>query len=332
MGPRHFCDSIEGGINGAYAESRALGLLPVDAQLDRCRGYRHRAAHHIEIIELEPVRDPQDLFGHTLPDALYGDFRTTGLLHIIVISGWNISLLLQAVMVLSGHWLHRWLALGASLALVVGYTLFVGPSPPVVRAAMMGALFVVGQLIGRRTHAPTSLAAASLFMTLWNPLTLWSVSFQLSFAATLGLVAIRPLLERDVHAGALARPVRDDGQAWPRKIGELLLATIAAQIATLPLLWSHFGQVSIVSPLANLLVLPVQPAVMVLGSAATLVGALSAPLGRVAGWVVWPFTRHCIVVVQQLARLPWSAIPVPTGIQVSPSQRTTLWAITPSPT
>ena len=251
---------------------------------------------------------------HTLPDNLYEDFRATGLLHIIVISGWNISLVLQAVMVSSGRWLHRWLSLWACLALVLLYTLFVGPSPPVVRAALMGVLFVVGQLIGRRTHAPTSLAAASLFMTAWNPLLLWSVSYQLSFAATLGLIVIEPLISRDVHTATASRSDRGPRGEGIRGIRDLLVATVAAQIATLPLLWSHFGQVSIISPLANLLVLPAQPAIMALGAAATAVGALSPSLGRAAGWAVWPFTRYSIVIVQRLARLPWAAIRVPEGL------------------
>ena len=264
--------------------------------------------------------------GHTLPDYLAEAFRATGLTHIIVISGFNISLLLQAVMLGARRLLHRWIALWISLFAVVLYGLFVGPSSPVVRAALMGCLFVIGQLLGRRHHPPTSLAAATLVMTAWNPLVVQSVSFQLSFASTLGLIMVEPILARGLRAWLRDRAGDDQASRWTRVLRDILLATLVAQVATLPIVWCHFAQVSLVSLLANVLVLPVQQAIMVLGAIATGLGALWRPAGRMAAWAVWPFLRYTIIVVESLGKLRWAAIQVP---RLSPGLAWALYAFFP---
>lgn len=249
--------------------------------------------------------------GHTLPDRLSQAFRTTGLTHIIVISGFNISLVSGAVMLSARRLLHRWVALLVSLMVIALYTLFVGPSPPVVRAALMGCLFALGWLAGRRSHALTSLAATSLMMTAFNPLLVWSVSFQLSFAATLALIVLEPVLARNVRSWITSRVGGDRAARWTRLLRDILLTTVAAQIATLPIIYAHFEEVSIISLLANILVLPVQPAIMLFGSIATFLGGLWRPIGSVAAWLVWPFLRYSIIVVQRLAQLPWASVTVP---------------------
>lgn len=249
---------------------------------------------------------------HTLPDDLDAAFRITGLKHIIVISGFHISLLIQAAVLSLRNLLHRWWALGASLVVVILYTVFVGPTPSIVRAALMGCFFVMGQLLGRPSRPLTSLAAASLCMTLWDPLVLWSVSFQLSLAATLGLLIIEPLLAKGVYGWLIPRMDDDRARRWLELLRNVLLATVAAQTLILPIVWYHFGTVSLVSLLANPLVLFIQPAIMAFGALATLLGVLWLPLGRVAAWTVWPFLHYTTAVVQLLARVPGAAIEAPT--------------------
>jgi competence protein ComEC len=253
--------------------------------------------------------------GNTLPDYLAEAFRVTGLTHIIVISGFNISLVSQAAMLSSQRAFNRWLALWASLATIVLYMLFVGPSAPVVRATAMGGLFIGAQLVGRRSHALTSLAVASLVMTAANPLTLWSVSFQLSFAATVGLIVVEPVLARGVQTWVAGWAASDRALGWMAVLRDVLIVTVAAQIMTLPLIWYHFGQVSLISLLANALVLPVQPTIMALGAFATAVGTLWLSAGRVAAWLVWPFLRYCLLIIQWLGGADsapsWAAFQIP---------------------
>ncbi len=247
---------------------------------------------------------------HTLPDDLYEAFRAAGLTHIIVVSGFNISIVAQAAILVGQRAFHRWLALLASLGAVALYALCVGLSAPVTRASIMGGLFILAQLLGRRSHALTSLALASLVMTIYNPLSIWSVSFQLSFAATLALIVLEPLLARALFDGLKQKSGSDRVPGWAHMLRDILLTTLAAQIATLPLIWYHFGELSVISLLTNALVLPVQPVTMLLGALATGLGVVWLPIGRLAGWLVWPWLRYSIVVVEQLTRFPWASLSV----------------------
>lgn len=194
-----------------------------------------------------------------------------------------------------------------TLAGIALYTLLVGASPSVVRAAIMGGLYVLAAHLGRPRHALTLLGAAALAMTLWNPLLLWDVGFQLSFAATLGLI---------LHAGPLQARLSN---AVPGRVaalfGEAILVTLVAQLWVAPILVHNFRQFSIVSLLANALIAPAQPAVMILGGSAALAGILWEPLGAALAWVAWPFLAWTIEVVNGLARLPGASLEVePLGL------------------
>jgi competence protein ComEC len=250
---------------------------------------------------------------YTLPDDLAEDFRATGLTHIIVISGFNISLITQAVVLSTRRLFHRYTGLWISLGVIALFTLFVGPTPPVLRAALMGGVFLLGQLLGRRSRVLASLALASLVMTTINPLLLWSVSYQLSFASTLALVLLEPILARRAHEWMMGWAGADRAARWVHPLRDILIATTAAQIMTLPVAWYHFRQMSLIALLANVLVLPVQPAILFLGAAVAGLGALWLPLGRLAAPLIWPFLRYSIVVVQSLARLPWAAVEMPVA-------------------
>ena len=97
---------------------------------------------------------------------------------------------------------------------------------------------------------------------------------------------------------------------WLQGLSDVVLTTVAAQLATLPLLAYRLGQVSVIAPLANLLVLPVQPTIMVAGATTIVAGALWLPAGRLAAWAAWPLLRYNAFVVERLAQLPWAAIDV----------------------
>jgi len=176
----------------------------------------------------------------------------------------------------------------------------------------MGALVIGAALLGRRAHPLTALAAATLAMTAANPLLLWSVSFQLSFAATLGLLAALPAIYRRLAGHRSAPPDGADATApaWAAVVSALG-ATVVAQLATLPVLWYHFGEVSLVSLPANALVLPLQGVVMPLGACAVALGAVWLPAGRVLAWPLWLVLRYTTFVVEALARVPGASLPVP---------------------
>jgi competence protein ComEC len=202
---------------------------------------------------------------------------------------------------LFNRFLQRYVALLVALAVIALYVVLVGAEPPVVRAAMMGGLSTLALIAGRQSDGLTSLPVAASLMTAWQPMALWDVSFQISFAAMLGLI---PYLERLAHWAeeALRRVVSMEAtERIFRPFRETLLATVAAQITVLPLIAYHFGQSSPLALLANLLVLPVQPVIMYLGSTAALLGLAFLPLGTVVGWAAWLFLTYTIRATEVLS-------------------------------
>ncbi|MCX6071609.1 MAG: ComEC/Rec2 family competence protein, partial [Chloroflexi bacterium] len=245
-----------------------------------------------------------------IPAALRQAYNTTGTAHNIAISGFNIAIIAGLFSRLFTRWLGARRGALASLLGIAIYTVLVGASASVVRAALMAGLAIVGQRLGRQGDALAGLGAAAIVMTAANPYTLWDVGFQLSFGATLGLVLYAdPLKIAFVRAvGRWTTAERAARLAGP--IGEYALFTLAAQVTTLPLTAAYFHRLSLVSWIANPLVLPAQPAVMVLGRVAALAGSIWLPLGRPLAWIAWPFVAYTNRVVEWFAGWPSASLPL----------------------
>ncbi|MBK7179698.1 MAG: DNA internalization-related competence protein ComEC/Rec2 [Chloroflexi bacterium] len=249
-----------------------------------------------------------------IPPDLADDFRATGMTHVIAISGFNIALLVGLFVGLGERFLSR---RAAALAAVVGvavYTILVGADASVVRAAIMGSLFLLtSRWLGRPNFALASLFLAALAMTLLNPHLLWDVGFQLSFAATLGLMLYAdPFVQwtrRRLYKW-LDKPILDASMGV---LSEAVLITIAAQILTLPLMMAYFQQLSLISLVANALILPAQPGVMIWGGLTTLAGMAAPVVGQIFAWVAWLFLSYTIVLVRALATVPGAVVPVTVG-------------------
>jgi competence protein ComEC len=245
-----------------------------------------------------------------IPADLRADFNRTSTSHIIAISGFNISIIAGMLIALATRLVGRNRAAPIAIAGVWAYTLLVGASASVVRAAIMGSLYVFATVLGRQAFALASLAVAAFVMTLVSPTMLWDAGFQLSFAATLGLVLFTPPLEAGFEQG-LARFIENErAKSIVAMLNDALIVSLAAQITTLPIIVASFRQLSLVAPLANLLVLPAQPGVMLWGGLATIVGLVALPIAQPIAWVAWLFLTYTTRVVEFLASLPYAAIPV----------------------
>ena len=243
-----------------------------------------------------------------IPRSLMEDFNATSTTHIIAISGFNIAIVGGAIGSLTKRFLGIYRSAMVSMLAIALYTVLVGADAAVVRAAIMGSISLLAIIAGRRTFALASLAAAALLMTLWNPLILWDVGFQLSFAATLGLVLLVGPMEEGLQR-ALSRVAPEERAArLVRLMSEPLLVTLAAQLAVWPITLYYFRRLSLISPLTNFLIIPAQPLVMILGGIATLLGALHPLLGQPVAWVAWLFPAYTIAVVQFTARFPWTSV------------------------
>ncbi len=232
-------------------------------------------------------------------------FAQTGASQIIAISGFNMTILAALVIGSLKRLRVRPLpATAIALALIAAYTLLVGANPSVVRAALMSGLLVIGQAIRRQTYLPASLAFAALIMALLNPTVLWDVGFQLSFFATLGLALFAEPFA-DTFDRALTQRVALPLQKFiDVLIAEPLAVSVAALIFALPLTMLYFGQVSPFVLLINLLVMPFQPALLILGGAATLIAIVAPVIAQVLFWLDLIPLAWTIGVVRWFAQIP----------------------------
>ena len=187
---------------------------------------------------------------NSLDSRFYEALKTTGTLHVVVASGTNISLLGGLILYLLSPIAGRRIALLSSLLLIWVYVAVIGFDAPIVRAGIMGSLVYSAGILGREQNALRMLGIVGVIMLLINPLWLFDLGFQLSFAATAGILLFSSKLGR---IGGLGK-VRGIN-ILPKVFKESLITTLAAQVFITPILFFSFGTISWISPLVNMLVL-----------------------------------------------------------------------------
>ncbi|MEN8173314.1 MAG: ComEC/Rec2 family competence protein [Chloroflexota bacterium] len=245
-----------------------------------------------------------------IPTPVTVDFKNTGTSHIIAISGFNITIIAGLFASTFGRiWGPRKGAVAAVLGIGL-YTLLVGADAAVVRAAIMGGLALFARQVGRRPLGLSMLLFTAAAMTLFNPDTLWDLGFQLSFAATLGLILYAEPLANRFTRLVEGYTSKETANKISGPVSEYFLFTIAAQITTLPLMAYHFGRISWIALIANPVILPVQPPIMTLGGAAVILGIIWQPLGALAAHLVWPFVLFTIRAVEFFGTFAGGSLPI----------------------
>lgn len=241
------------------------------------------------------------LFGvkATMPKVFYNALVTTGTLHIIALSGMNISIL-TALTAKTTLFLGRKASSILTICLIVLFVLFVGYSPSVVRAAMMGSLSLLAVYFGRQSWGLLSLFLVCGIMLIFDISLMKNLSFQLSFMATFGIILANRKVKRQMKNGLTDKLV-----FW---LKENLKVTLSAQIFTLPIILYNFHRLSLIAPVANLLLEWVISPITVLGLIVALAGWFWYPLGLIIGWVVWVPLTYFIIVIEILAKIPWASI------------------------
>lgn len=212
----------------------------------------------------------------TLPKSIQDLMALIGLSHLVAVSGYNLTIITLAVQRLLGkRW--QWAGLMATLWLIVGFVVLTGAPASIVRAGIMSSLFLLSAYYGRKLEVLTCLALGVVITLGWNPDYISDLGWQLSFLALGGIVLLTPVVQTLI----------------PKRfgvIGEIAAVSIAAQLATLPLLAMTFGTVSLVAPLANVLILPLVPLLMLVGFCVGLLGMLAPgaafTLSQPIAWLV----------------------------------------------
>jgi competence protein ComEC len=238
----------------------------------------------------------------SLSDDWQDKFRAAGVAHIVVLSGYNVAIVANGIARVAGLFFSRTASSWFGGIGILLFILMTGAEPPIVRAGVMAAIVILARLTRRRFAPLRALALAAVVMLIFNPLLITSLSFQLSFAATVGLVALGPLLVRQLAF------VSSPG------LQTLAAETIAAQLAVLPLLLLHGLSLSLVSLPTNLLVLPVIPVSMVCGVFIWLVGIVSASLAFPLTALAYFFLEYVFRVVDFFSSLPFASIVVDRAI------------------
>ncbi len=210
-----------------------------------------------------------------MPQDFYQQLVTTGTLHIVAASGFNVMIVASVLMVVAGQIWRRGVAIVVGVVGIVVYVLLAGASASVVRAGIMGSLTLIAYYLGRPAEAKRLLWISAGAMLLIHPLMLVDIGFQLSVAATAGILYFVPLIERVAISHTRYVILKD-----------YLYPTLAATLATAPVILYHFGRVSWISPLVNMLILPVIPLIMGLSALVLVGGPFVAWLAYVPLWWV----------------------------------------------
>ena len=236
-----------------------------------------------------------------MSDDTLAAFRTTGIIHIVVLSGFNVMLVVAFVRYLFGYVLSLRARAIASIIAITCFALIVGLTATVVRASIMAALLLVAQFLGRTYEAMRGLFIAGAVMIVLNPyLLVYDIGFQLSFVATFGLILVAPHLE--IMFATV--PARVGARGY-------VVATIATQIAVMPLLLYHVGEFSVVSPVVNLLILPLVPIAMLLTFISGMVALLWPSFAQLIGFGAYLSLGYILLIAEWFATLPFAAFWIP---------------------
>lgn len=241
------------------------------------------------------------LFGvkATMPGGFYQALVTTGTLHVIALSGMNISILVNLIARLTMFLGRKYSSL-VSIGLIVIFVWFVGASPSVVRAAIMGSLTLIAVYFGRQSWGLLSLFLTAGIMLLVKFSLASDLSFQLSFLATLGIIMANRMFVR--------KPKKTLLSEVKNIFKQNLMLTLSAQLFTLPVILINFHRLSLIAPLTNLLVeWAIQP-IMVMGFVVAIMGWIWLPLGFIPAWIAWVPLTYFITIVEWLAKIPGASV------------------------
>jgi len=243
------------------------------------------------------------LFGISLKTTklFYHQLKITGLLHIVVLSGTNLTLLSSIVSQIT-LFLGKRLSALITILTIIFFILFVGIQAPIIRAGVMSILTLVAILTGRKAYALWFLFLSLLPLSLLHfffPKKITLLSSLLSYGATLGIILF-----------GQPKEVKPKNQ-WEKlnlAIKKELKPSLAAQLFTAPIIFIYFKQISLIAPLSNLLVAPLIAPLMIFGFLTAILGKINYFLGLIPAYICYGILTYMIWVIELLSKLPFAFV------------------------
>ena len=229
----------------------------------------------------------------TLPDELSKQLKLVGLSHIVVASGFSLSVLINFA---KKHFqkVSRFAGFAAAVILMVLFLTITGLSPSLLRASLVSGLVLVASYYGRTIHPGRLFAYVVAISAIINPTIITNVAWQLSFASYAGIIIFTPLVKKYLY-----------GRARPGIIAEMIIVSFSAQLFCLPISLYNFGQFSIIGILANILVTPIIPCIMML---TLLSGTLPIVIASPLVFLDNVMLSYQITIIQNLSSIKWAVI------------------------
>lgn len=237
------------------------------------------------------------IFGVSIKSThgFYESLKVVGLLHIVVLSGMNITILAALISAMTS-WISRLASTLLTIIFIILFIIFVGPQAPIIRAGFMAILTSVSIIYGRKTMALYILVLSAIFIGIFWPEWLSTISFQLSYGATLGIILFyKPQMKRaDKAVDRIKKAIRDE-----------LRLSLSAQVFTAPIIFLYFKQISVIAPVSNVLVSIFIGPLMALGLLTALLGKISYLLGLVPAYLSYGILSYIVWVVNLLSKFPF---------------------------
>jgi len=254
----------------------------------------------INYINSMPEKDAKFVISIFLGDNFLDDetlrqFRSTGISHIISVSGLHVAIITGFILYLLSILNIRRYKIPILLTALTFYAILTGANPPVIRAALMASITVIGTTYGKKHNSINSLSFAAFMILIFNPLMLWDVGFQLSFVATLAILYFY-------------RPIREKLSTLTPKIRDLVALTLSAQIGTIPFTMYYFHYISIISLLSNIVIVPLADVAVVLGFLSAMIGLILPPLSYFINYINIPVVETILYVTKLFDSLPYASI------------------------
>lgn len=235
---------------------------------------------------------------------LKDDLSATGLSHVVALSGYNVTIIIAILSTFLEKYLRKRDIMIVGFALIAMFVIMTGASSSVVRASLFAFMISLGKLFGRKGFLINLMLLGALAMILYNPfLLLFDIGFQLSFLAFTGLILISPSINR----------LFNKFKKIPELIRLTLSETLSAQFFVVPVILYYFGQLSVISPISNLLVLWLIPLAMMATLISGGLGVIFLPLGKIVGILAWFILYIIISTIELLAKLPLASIKLETN-------------------